>query len=84
MVEREIPNQVQHDKQRHPISVTAADLERYTLLATCHYLGMMTFLSGEPDFDSLTANPETRTDFTTSRVIAACDREDLVAAVEAV
>jgi len=40
---------------------------------------MMTFLSDARDFDALAANIETRTDFTTSRVIAACDSEELLA-----
>ncbi len=59
-----------------------ADLERYVHLATCHYLAMMTFLSDMRDFKALAEHPENRTDFTTSRVISACDREEIVSVVE--
>ena len=63
--------------------ISESELNRYVNLATCGYLAGMTFLSEEPDFDSLVANPETRTDFTKSRVIAACDSEAILATVEA-
>lgn len=62
--------------------VLLKQLERDVHLATCHYLAMMTFLSDTRDFDALATNIETRTDFTSSRVIAACDNAEMVAAVE--
>lgn len=65
-------------------AISLADLERYIHLAMCHYLGMMTFLSDARDFAALAANPETRSDFTTSRVIAACDDEALLTTIEGV
>ncbi len=65
----------------HGVNETsAAEIERYTLLGTCHYLGMG-FLD-DRDFEWLAANPKHRSDFTGQRIVAACDREELVAAVE--
>jgi hypothetical protein len=57
------------------------ELSRLTHLATCHYMAILLFL-GDRDFNVLTANPKTRTDFTSSRVLAACDRDEVVSAVE--
>ncbi len=72
-------------RRRSPgVGMTAGEMERFVHLAMCHYLAMMTFLSDSPDFDALAANVETRTDFTSSRVITACDSEEIVAAVEGV
>ncbi len=65
------------------IDVSFSEFERYIYLATCGYLASLTFLSDDPDFAGLAASPETRTDFTKSRVIAACDRDEIVSVVEA-
>lgn len=71
--------------KRHDIEPPSLkDFERYVHLATCHYLAMAVFLDDSKDFDELVANPETRSDFTASRIVAACDREEVLAVVEAI
>ena len=62
---------------------SADELARLTHLATCHYMAITLFLD-DRDFKGLAVNMEGRTDFTTSRVLAACDRDEVVAAVEGI
>ena len=50
-------------------------------LATCHYMAITLFLD-DRDFAAMAANVEGRTDFTASRILAACDREEVLAVVE--
>lgn len=61
------------------------ELSNLTHLATCHYMAMALFLGdrlGHRDFFAMASNTEGRTDVTTSRLVAACDRDEMVAAVE--
>lgn len=75
-----LPDAAQRERGHSGISIE--DLEHHVHLATCHYLAMMSFLS-DRDFNGLASSMDTRTDFTTSHVITACDREEIVAVVEA-
>ena len=59
------------------------ELSHFTHLATCHYMAMALFL-GDRDFAEMASNMEGRTDFTSSRLVAACDRDEVVAAVEGI
>ena len=59
------------------------ELSRLMHLATCHYMAMALFL-GDRDFGQMAENMEGRTDFTAGRVLAACDRDEVVAAVEGI
>ena len=56
-------------------------LTRNVHLGTCHYMAIMLFLD-DRDFAAMAANMEARTDFTSNRILAACDREEVLAAVE--
>ncbi|MDA0676662.1 MAG: phosphotransferase [Chloroflexi bacterium] len=58
-------------------------LTRHVHLATCHYMAITLFLA-DRDFAAMATNIEGRTDFTTSRLLAACDREEVLAVVESV
>ena len=56
-------------------------LSRLTHLTTCHYMTMALFL-GDHNFAGMATNMEAHTDFTSSRLFAACDRDEVVAVVE--
>jgi hypothetical protein len=65
-------------------SITGHSLDALTQsvhLATCHYMAITLFLDNR-EFAATAANMEARTDFTTSRILAACDREEVLAVVE--
>ncbi len=61
--------------------VSFEEIERFVHLAMCHYLATLSFLS-DRDFAALAEQPEARTDHTSSRVVAACNTEEVLAVVE--
>jgi hypothetical protein len=87
------PGTIQHEQpallRAYQEALTQSDITGYSMdalrrdvhLATCHYMAITLFLD-DSDFAARAANIEGRTDFTTSRILAACDREEILAAVE--
>ena len=69
---------------RHGVTgYSLKELETHVELATCHYVSCMLFL-GDYDYDANAKLPMSeRTDFSCQRVLAAANRDEIIAAVEA-